>query len=60
VAWLFDPVDWPGDALARLLAPHPTLDTALYILASLIGGIVLCFFISLVARQLGKLPSQPR
>ena len=53
-------MDRPGDALARLLAPDPTLDTALYILASLTGGIILCFFISLVARQQGKLPSWPR
>jgi hypothetical protein len=60
VAWLFDPVGWPGAALGRLLLPHPSLDMAVVILGSVIGGVVLCAVISFLARLMGKLPSQPR
>ena len=60
VVWLFRPVGWPGAALGRLLLPHPSLDMAVVILGSVIGGVVLCAVISFLARLMGKLPSQPR
>jgi len=60
VVWLFHPVGWPGSALGRLLAPHRSLDMAVVIFGSVIGGAVLCAVISFLARLMGKLPSQPR
>ena len=58
--WLFHPVGWPGAALGHLLLPHPSLDMAVVILGSVIGGVVLCVGISLLARLFGRLPSRPR
>jgi hypothetical protein len=60
VAWLFDPVGWPGAALGRLLLPHSLLDMAVVMAGSVIGGVVLCAAISLLARLFGRLPSRPR
>jgi hypothetical protein len=60
VAWLFHPVGWPGSVLGRLLAPYPSLDMAVVILGSVIGGVVLSAVISFLARLVGKLPSRPR
>ena len=60
VVWLFHPVGWPGAALGHLLLPHPSLDMAVVILGSVIGGVVLCVGISLLARLFGRLPSRPR
>jgi len=61
VVWLFHPVGWPDRfALGRLLAPHPSLDMAVAIFGSVIGGVVLCAVISFLARLMGKLPSRPR
>jgi len=60
VVWLFHPVGWPGSVLGHLLAPHRSLDMAVVILGSVIGGVVLCAIISFLARLMGKLPSRPR
>jgi len=60
VVWLFHPVGWPGSALGRFLAPYPSLDMAVVIVGSVIGGVALCTAISLVARLIARLPSQPR
>lgn len=60
IVWLFDPEGWPGEALGRLLLTHPSLDRDLVLIASVIGGTVLCALISSLAKLIRRLPSQPR